>query len=89
MEHFGVARRIGAKLPRKRSLSHPREVEPIGIPAGLHGDVTLEVTAGVPRAGVGEELQPLVIEMELRPAQKAGEFRPAPPVLRIVDAVSP
>ena len=64
VHEFGFAGGGGAQLSRCRSDSDAEQVEPVGVPAGLHRGVGLGAAAGVQSTGLGQEgeLSPVDVE---------------------------
>ncbi len=71
---FAVLGRRGAEKIRFGPDSHPVEVQAIGIPAGLDGNVALGSAIGVILAGGNEELKIRIGKMEMPFPEIADQF---------------
>src|SRR4051794_12886613 len=72
-ERLGTTGGFGTEETRVRCDADAAEVEPVGVPAGLNGDVGVGPLVGVARAGVVEQAELGVGEVEEPAAEGPGE----------------
>src|SRR4051812_16501059 len=75
---------LGAEEAGGRGDADATEVEAVGVPAGGEGRVVGDPAVGVEEAGLEEEVEASVVEVDERAPERAGELAAAQAVVRVV-----
>ena len=89
MQEAKLARGIAAEEARVRPDADAAEVQAIGVPAGLEGEVTRREPIGVEPAGLLEQRETPVVGMDQGAAEAPGQLAAPEPVPRIAILVHP
>jgi hypothetical protein len=76
-------RRFRAQIRRMRLDAHAPQIQPVGVPAGQHGDITLGVSVAVMATCGLQQREARVVQFEQIATQARREFRAALAVLRV------
>jgi len=80
---------VGAESMGLRSYPDTAQIQSIGVPTSLQGQVTVRIAVGVQPAGLEEQLESRVVEVDQAPPQRRGELGSAKSVAIVANFVDP